>query len=114
MTAALLPPGFEALSPFVGQWALDTTEQRLQARSSATMAEIRAFYEAMLPRAEAAIACIDESDLHDLPAANATLAKLVLARAQAAVAIEMHGQPVSPGTPFPNSVRVMQGAAPFG
>ena len=114
MNGALLPSGFEELLPFVRKWALDTTEQRLQARSSATMAEIRSFYEAMLPRAEAAIACIDESDLHDLPADKATLAKLVLALAQAAVAIEMHGQPVSPGTPFPNSVRVLQGAAPFG
>jgi hypothetical protein len=114
MTAVLLPPGFEALAPFIDRWAVDTTAARLHARSTASMAEIRAFYDAMLPQAEAAIICIDQHDIRDLPAGHATLAKLVLSLAQAAVAVEMHGQPVSPGTPYPNSVRIPQGIAPFG
>ncbi len=52
---------------------------------------------------ENAIAHLDGFDLHALPAREATLALLVLALAQAAVAVEMHGAPVSPGTPYPNT-----------
>lgn len=109
-----LPPGFESLAPFVDYWARETTNERIAARCEATMADIRAFYDAMLPEVERAVTCIDEHPLHELPAAHATLAKLVLALAQAAVAVEMHGQPCSPGTPYPNTMRVLQGAAPFG
>lgn len=108
-----LPAGFETLTPFVSYWARDTTEQRLKARCEAAMEQTQAFYDAMLPLLERAVQCIDESPLHALPADKALLAKLVLAMAQAAVAVEMHRQPVSPGTPYPNSVRVLQGAAPF-
>jgi hypothetical protein len=57
---------------------------------------------------------IDEDDVHNLPPEKATLAKLVLALAQAAVAVEIHGESRSPGTPYPNSIRLSTGAAPFG
>lgn len=113
MNASVLPAGFEALAPFVAYWARDTTDARLAARCEASMADIQAFYDTMLPLAEPAIALIDTAPLHDLPPPLATLAKLVLALAQAAVAVEMHGQPCSPGTPWPNSVRVPGGPAPF-
>ena len=113
-TNQCLPPGFEALAPFVDYWARDTTEQRMCARAEASMPAIQAFYAAMLPLAERAVACIDEDALPDLPPAKATLAKLVLALAQAAVAVEFHGAPRSPGTPYPNSMRVRRGPAPYG
>lgn len=109
-----LPAGFESLEPFVAYWARDTTDGRLQARAEASMAQNQAFYDAMLPLAEPAITHLEAFDLHALPAPEATLARMVLALAQAAVAVEMHGQPISPGTPYPNTVRVLQGVAPFG
>lgn len=108
-----LPVGFESLAPFARRWACDTLEQRLQVRSESTMEEIRAFYDTMLPLVEEAVASIDTDDLNDMPADKARLAKLVLALVQAAVAVEMHGQPTSPGTPYPNSIRVLQGLTPF-
>jgi hypothetical protein len=114
MSNSPLPAGFESLAPFVAHWAKDTTELRLKARAEASMDENRAFYAAMLPLAEQAINHLETFDLHGLPAAEASLAMLVLALAQAAVAVEMHGEPISPGTPYPNAVRVLQGAAPFG
>lgn len=111
--SATLPEGFECLAPFVEYWARDTLEQRIHARSTAAMADIEAFYAAMLPLTERAVACIDEAPLHALPPSRATLAKLVLSLAQAAVAVEMHRAPCSPGTPYPNSLRVVQGPPPY-
>ena len=113
MSARSLPPGFESLAPFVDYWACATTEARLRARCEARMEDIQAFYDAMLPLAEAALDCLDGAPLEALPDDLATLAQLVLSLAQAAVAVEMHGQPRSPGTPWPHSVRVPGSAAPF-
>ncbi len=54
--AVALPAGFESLAPFVAHWARDTTDARLAARCEASMADIQAFYDTMLPPAESAIA----------------------------------------------------------
>ncbi len=109
-----LPPGFEALEVFVPRWAMATTEGRLRARAEASMDEIRAFYDAMLPLADAAMNHVDAYGLADLSPERTCLAALVLSLAQAAVAVEIHGAPRAPGTPYPNSLRVLRGAPPLG
>ena len=109
-----LPPGFEALEPVVSYWAVATTEGRLRARAEASMDEIRAFYDAMLPLADAAMNHVDAYGLADLSPERTCLAALVLSLAQAAVAVEIHGAPRAPGTPYPNSLRVLRGAPPLG
>jgi hypothetical protein len=109
-----LPPGFEALEPFVLHWAIGTTEGRLRARAEASMDEIRAFYDAMVPLADAAMNHVDAYGLADLSPERTCLATLVLSLAQAAVAVEIHGAPRAPGTPYPNSLRVLRGAPPLG
>ena len=78
------------------------------------MDEIRAFYEAMLPLADQALKHIDAFGLTNLSPERARLATLVLSLAQAAVAVEIHGAPRAPGTPYPNSLKVLRGAPPFG
>lgn len=113
MNASALPAGFEALAPFVAYWARDTTDARLAARCEASMADIQAFYDTMLPLSGPALALLDSTPPHKYTPPLATLAQLVLSLAQAAVAVEMHGQPLSPNTPWPNSVRVTGAAAPY-
>ena len=113
MSAAVLPAGFETLEPFVAYWARPTTNARLAARCEAGMGNIQAFYDAMLPLSGPALALLDSTPPHEYPPPLATLAQLVLSLAQAAVAVEMHGQPLSPNTPWPNSVRVTGAAAPY-
>lgn len=113
MNAAVLPPGFESLEPFAAYWARPTSNGRLAARCEASMADIQAFYDAMLPLAPNALALLDATPVHEYPPPLATLAQLMLSLAQAAVAVEMHGQPRSPNTPWPNSVRVLGAAAPY-
>lgn len=115
MTAQrILPPGFEELEPFVAHWAGTTTNDRVHARSVLEIGEIRAFYDAMLPRLEEAMDYIDAIGVHDLSADAATLAKLVLAMGQASIAIEVHGVPRAPGTPYPHGIMLERGPEPFG
>jgi hypothetical protein len=109
-----LPAGFEALEPFVAQWAGDTTADRMKARCEADMAEIQTFYDAMIQHGEAAMRAIAVHPLGTLPPAFATLSKLLLALAQASIAVELYGQPRAPDTPYPNSIALVRGTAPFG
>jgi hypothetical protein len=60
-----LPAGFEDLQPFAGQWALPTGPERYQARLSATMDEIQAFYDAVTTHGEKALAYLEQFE--DLP-----------------------------------------------
>ena len=114
MTTALLPPGFASLEPFVAYWARETTVDRLAARNEASMEEIRAFYDAMVENAEAAFAHIEAIGIEALPEDAARLARLLLALAQAAMAVEIHRAPRAPGTPWPYDIALERSAQPFG
>jgi hypothetical protein len=115
-TEALLPPGFEALEPFVAYWARKTTDERWDQRARASMAEITAFYDAMYEAAEDAIAWLDRHNPigSELSAPAQRLAELLLALAHAAIAVEMHRQSRSPHTVFPHGIRVAAGPWPLG
>ncbi len=112
--ARQLPEGFEELEPFVAYWAGESTADRMAARCEADMDDIQAFYDAMIARGEDAMRLIGEHPLHDLPADVATLTRLLLALAQASIAVELHGQPRAPDVPYPNSMRMVRSTAPFG
>ena len=63
-----LPAGFEELEPFVSYWARKTNDERWDQRSRSPMPDIQSFYDAMLARAEDAIAYLDQHPLgNDLP-----------------------------------------------
>ncbi len=109
----LLPTGFEDLAPLVGDWDGGDVQSRWDRRARATMPEIRAFYDRMLPRTEAALAYLQPRDIAALAPADATLYRLVLALAHAAMAVELHGQPRAPFSPYPHAIRVTRGPAPF-
>lgn len=110
----LLPPAFAELQPFVAHWACRTTNERVAARSTLPQAEIRAFYDAMVPRLDEAIDYIDSIGLHALTPEAETLTQLVLGLGQASIAIEIHGAPIKPGTVFPHGIHVQRGPVPFG
>lgn len=104
-----LPRGFEDLEGFVDHWAGATTSARLAARCALDMPEIRRFYDAMVPRAEDALAYLEILPMSNLPDDAKRLLALVLALAQAHIAVEIHGAPRAPNTPWPNSIRVTAG-----
>lgn len=53
MHAAGLPAGFGDLERFVAQWSLPTEWQRYRERLSLDLAQVRVFYDAILPRMDA-------------------------------------------------------------
>jgi hypothetical protein len=61
-----LPSDFADLEPYAG-WAIPTERARYAKRLSSTMDELQAFYDAALPRMEAATAYLERYDVNDLP-----------------------------------------------
>lgn len=66
MTECQLPEGFSELEPLVEQWALPTRAQRYAARLDRPYGELVAFYDAIAPHAERAIAYLDTLDIDRL------------------------------------------------
>ena len=109
---ATLPNGFSDLLPFVPEWAGETAQERWEMRERHSMPEIRAFYDAILARSEDIIAHVDQFTLTELPPASLRLFQLQRTLAQAAMAVELHGQPRAPHSPYPHHVRILRGAQP--
>ena len=109
-----LPAGFAELEPFVGYWALETNDERRAARSTARMEDIQRFYDAIVARADEAIAHCEQYPLDDMPADATRLFKLLLAMNHAAIAVEMHGAPRAPDSTWPSAVRISVGPWPPG
>jgi hypothetical protein len=90
---AVLPGGFEALEPFVADWALADAVARMTKRQTSGMDEIRGFYDAMLPRGEEALIYLRQFQLGELPPQAEQLLKLMLSLAEVAPAVEWYGDP---------------------
>lgn len=107
-----LPAGFEALEPFVEVWAKDDFQSRFETRFESRMGDIRAFYDAMQPRANDALEHLEQYPLDQIPDDAMTLFKLVMALAHVAVAVERHNQPGPKNVTWPTTLRVTQGSYP--
>ena len=88
MSTAPLPPGFEALEPFAGQWALPGTASRAGARNDSTVEERQAFYDAASPLLAAALQLLDGVPLQELGVSEQRLMDLMLSLAHVALAVE--------------------------
>lgn len=90
MSTALLPPEFADLEPFAAEWSvLPTLEDRLQKRLVSPMPELQAFYDAVFPRAEAAMAYLDPLPVDDLSEAAHNLMKLLYSLSVVGVATDV-------------------------
>ena len=98
MAAALLPPEFSDLEPFVRDWCLDSEPERYAKRLASSMDEIQAFYDAIFPRAEDAIVYLEKFPLDDLPADALRLLKLLYSLILMSFPVEIWRQPRIPDT----------------
>lgn len=108
---ALLPAGFEDLSPLVVQWALPTEQQRYARRLSASLPELRTFYEAIFPRMDAVmqhLAAFPADDLDALPAPTRSLYRLALSCFEASHPIELKWKSTDLVDAFPASRIIYQ------
>ena len=93
--AAKLPPEFCDLEPF-SDWCLPTEAQRYDKRLNTSMTEMQAFYDAITPRAEEAIAFCDKFSLDDLPEDVENLMHLLYSMIMVSFPIECWKQPRIP------------------
>lgn len=98
MADALLPAAFSDLEPFVADWCLDGEPERYAKRLSSTMDEIQAFYDAIFPRAEAAICHLEQFPLDELPEDALRLLKLLYSLIVISFPVEIWRQPAIPDT----------------
>jgi len=59
-----LPPAFADLAPF-GDWVLPTERERYDKRVASSMDELQAFYDALFPRLEEAVAYLEQVPYDD-------------------------------------------------
>ena len=95
-SAARLPPGFEDVERFVENWVLVDSRARAAKRQASTMAEVRGFYDAMLPLARSAIDYLRRYGLDELSPEGGRLLKLMLSLAEVSTAIEWYDSTTVP------------------
>lgn len=91
MPKPLLPPTFSDLEPWVA-WSLAKETERSHKRQASTQAELRQFYEAMLPRTQAVLTYLNQFSLDALPEEAKRLLYLALSLAEVSPAIELFGK----------------------
>jgi hypothetical protein len=100
MTTSLLPAEFSDLEPFASTWCLATERERWAQRLASTMDDMRAFYDACLPRADEAIRYCDQFPLDALPEDAGRLLHLIYSLALVSYPVEVWHQvlPVDTGS----------------
>jgi len=89
-----LPSAFSELEHLVDEWAIEDGHQRYLKRVNSTMEEMKAFYNAVFPRAQDAIDYIDQYDYQqNLPEDAANLRNLIYALITISLAVELWRQP---------------------
>jgi hypothetical protein len=98
MTAAMLPPDFADLEPFAATWCLPTESERFTQRLAVPMDEMQAFYDAITPRYEEAMAYCDTFALDDMPEDAVNLMHLLYSMIMVSFPVECWGQGPVPDT----------------
>ncbi len=92
---ALLPPGFEALVPFIPDWCKSRASERVAQRLSSSTEDLERFYTVGLAHAEAALTYLDTFDINALPERETRLLTLLLSLPEAGNAVEVYKQPLA-------------------
>ncbi|MDE0410342.1 MAG: hypothetical protein OXN81_21055 [Alphaproteobacteria bacterium] len=89
MNEPLLPDTFEELAPFA-DWALETECARTEKKVMASMDEIRAFYDAMIPRIENVLTFLEDHFGGDMPTEAHRLHLMSLSLVDIAIIVEFY------------------------
>lgn len=91
-----LPAAFADLQSLADRYALPTERERHAERLKGPFADLKALYDAVLPRLDAIHAHLKQHPWPALPPAEQTLLDLALALMEVSLAVESHGQPTVP------------------
>ncbi len=92
----MLPPEFPDLEPFAAKWCLGSEPERFAARLASTMEEMQEFYDAVTPRADAAMTYLDRVPLDELPDDATNLLHLLYSMVMVSFPVEVWRQPRVP------------------
>ena len=98
MSATKLPAEFSDLEPFAATWCLATESERFAQRLAVPMDEMQAFYDAITPRYEEAMAYCDKFPLDDMPEDAVNLMHLLYSMIMVSFPVECWGQGPVPDT----------------
>jgi hypothetical protein len=87
-----LPAPFRDLEPHLA-WALESEGEREARRLASTIEELRAFYDAMMPRIEKIVEYLNQFALDEMPADARRLLDLAFSWTEIASAVEIYRQP---------------------
>ena len=96
MSTRLLPAEFSDLEPYAATWCLPTERERFAQRMASTMDAMQAFYDAFFPRAEEAMAYLDQYPLDELPEDALHLLQLLYSLIMVSFPVEAWRQPNVP------------------
>lgn len=94
----MLPADFSDLEPFASTWCLATESERFAQRLTVPMGEMQAFYDAITPRYEEAMAYCDKFPLDDMPEDAVSLMHLLYSMIMVSFPVECWGQGPVPDT----------------
>jgi hypothetical protein len=90
--SAMLPEEFADLERYAADWCLATEAERYAKRMASSMEEMRAFYDTITPRAEAAIAFCDTFALDAMPEEALNLMHLLYSMIMVSFPVEVWSQ----------------------
>src|SRR5262244_3569215 len=93
---SLLPHEFADLEPFAVDWVLPKERERFAKRLSSSMEQMQAFYDAVFPRAEAAVKYLNQFELQQLPGRAQNLLYLLYSLVMVSFPVEVWKQPHVP------------------
>jgi hypothetical protein len=91
MNSTLLPTQFSDLESFAEKWSLATQNQREACRRASSPTEIRAVYDALLPRMDAVLDYLNQFPLDNMPEDARRLMYLTFSLAEVAPYVECYG-----------------------
>jgi hypothetical protein len=92
-----LPAAFASLEPFAAEWAMATQNGRQAKRLASSAADLRKFYDAMLPHIEAVLDLADTFPVGQMSAQVEQLFFMALMLAEISPNVELYGG--QPGVP---------------
>jgi hypothetical protein len=92
----LLPEEFADLEPYAPDWCLATERERYAKRLASSMRDMQAFYDAITPRAEDAIAYCERFPLDEMSEDVVNLMRLLYSMITVSFPVEVWSQPGVP------------------
>ena len=87
-----LPDQFRELEPLASFWSLPTEAERHAKRLASSIAQLRSFYDTLMPRIDDVLAYLSEFQLENLSPEGRNLFYLACSLAEIAPAVELFGQ----------------------